>query len=56
MFSLHGDRAREHDVILEVDVLVQVGFEALQGLVERTVTRAGVLRDRIFICNGTQGA
>ena len=47
----HLDRAREQDVVLQVNVLMEVGFKICQSFVQRLVADAGVVR-RCVPCAG----
>src|SRR5262249_34627136 len=42
--AFHFDCAREKDVVFQMDMLMQIGFELLQGLIERSIADAGVRR------------
>src|SRR5581483_374839 len=42
------DRAREEDVVLQMNMLVQIGFERRERLIERVVTEAAVGRDVVI--------
>src|SRR5581483_2146378 len=42
------DRAREEDVVLQMNMLVQIGFERRERLIERVVTEAAGGRDVVI--------
>jgi hypothetical protein len=46
---LQLDRAGKQDVVLQVNVLVQIGFEGSQSLIERLKAEATVRRSRISV-------
>ena len=48
------NRAREEDVVFQVYVLMQIGFETPQCIVKRAVANAGVLRHCVVVGDGTQ--
>src|SRR6202158_6319794 len=43
----HRDRAREQDVVLQVNVLMEVGFKICQSFVQSLVADAGIAGGRI---------
>src|SRR5512145_109807 len=51
---LHLDGARKQDVVLQVNVLMQIGFERRQRLVERLKTDADVGRRCVTVGYATQ--
>ena len=51
-FQRHG--AREEDVVLQVDMLVKVGFESLQGLEQRPIANAGIAGNGVIVGNCTE--
>src|SRR6516165_12486016 len=38
------NRSRKQDVVFEMDVLMQIGFEFLQPVIERLIAHAGIRR------------
>ena len=48
-FLFHGDCTRKENVVFQVNMLVQVGFKALQRLIQRAIADARILRKRIVI-------
>ncbi len=52
--GFHGDSAWKQNVVLQMNVLVQIEFKALQRLIERAITDAGVLRKLVIVANRTQ--
>ena len=52
--GFHGDGAREQNVVFQMNVLMQVGFETLQRVIERAIADARVFRNRVIAGNGPQ--